>query len=37
MSIIKKLIKSLKEVKLIKEGKLPKKSWKELREELKNG
>ncbi|WP_206459464.1 hypothetical protein [Anaerovorax sp. IOR16] len=30
------LIESCKEVKLMREGKLPKKTWKELRAELKN-
>lgn len=33
--ISESIIESCKEVKLIREGKLPKKTWKELREELK--
>lgn len=33
--ISESIIESCKEVKLMREGKLPKKSWKELREELK--
>lgn len=34
-SISDSIIQSCKEVKLMQEGKLPKKTWKELREELK--
>jgi hypothetical protein len=35
-SISESLVQSCKEVQLIREGKLPKKTWKELKEELKN-
>lgn len=35
-SISESLIESCKEVKLIREGKLPKKSWRDFRAELKN-
>lgn len=34
MKIINKLLKAISELKLIQQGKLPKKTWKELRKEL---
>ncbi len=35
-SVSESIIESYKEVKLMREGKISKKSWKELKEELKN-